>query len=331
MTSRNQIVAGLTLALLFATALPGRAAIPFFGSKKKEVPPGKKLTAAQSALIDKALLREKEVIKVVKERAPLVETYIQNMKPDPVMRQVPDSDEHFLGRVEFGKVIGDDQFKAGPKAGEKPKGKLGFFKGSFGFLSNLGGSLHLQFKPDGFDSRMMLLMDSNGNFDKQHYNFYFVRNDFLGSDSIRRCSTCTPQNKSMAGGRFFGRIWVETAGRQYVVRYQRRLCGLREGLSTSTTTSTAGGRMCSLSLWMPTSFYVEESDPKSQTSTLKFKAINHVWGYVLKVPAGDRRRTPRCKGSAAQPTFHRTSRRTRPTPVRARHSVSSPGAGRAIM
>jgi hypothetical protein len=37
-------------------------------------------------------------------------------------------------------------------------------------------------------------------------------------------------------------------------------------------------------LWLPTSFYVEESDPKSQTSTLKFKAINHVWGYVLKVP-----------------------------------------------
>jgi hypothetical protein len=32
---------------------------------------------------------------------------------------------------------------------------------------------------------------------------------------------------------------------------------------------------------------VEESDPKSQTSTLKFKAINHVWGYVLKVPTTD--------------------------------------------
>ena len=140
MTPRKQIVAGLTLALLIATALPGRAAIPFFGNKKKEVPPGKKLTPAQSALIDRALVREKEVIKVVKERAPLVETYIQNMKPDPVMRQVPESDEHFLGRVEFGKVIGDDQFKSGPKADEKTKSKMGFFKSSFGFLSNLGGS-----------------------------------------------------------------------------------------------------------------------------------------------------------------------------------------------
>jgi hypothetical protein len=38
-------------------------------------------------------------------------------------------------------------------------------------------------------------------------------------------------------------------------------------------------------LWLPNSFYVEESDPKSPESTLKFKAINYVWGYVLKVPS----------------------------------------------
>ena len=37
-------------------------------------------------------------------------------------------------------------------------------------------------------------------------------------------------------------------------------------------------------LWLPTSFYVEESDPKSEENTVKFKAVNHIWGYVLKVP-----------------------------------------------
>ena len=278
MTSRNQIVAGFTLALLFATALPGRAAIPLFGSKKKEVPPGKKLTPAQSALIDKALVREKEVIKVVKERAPLVETYIQNMKPDPVMRQVPESDEHFLGRVEFGKVIGDDQFKAGPKAGEKPKGKLGFFKGSMGFLSGLSGSLHLQFQPDGFVR--MVLIDSTGNFDRQHYNFYFVRNDFLGT--IPTAVFDVQPVKSVAG-EFFGRIWVETQNGN-IVRYNGDLAGSEKDYHEffhfdSWRTNVRPD------LWLPTSCYVEESDPKSNTSTLKFKAINHVWGYALKVPA----------------------------------------------
>src|ERR1039458_2134355 len=44
-------------------------------------------------------------------------------------------------------------------------------------------------------------------------------------------------------------------------------------------------------LWLPTSFYVEESDPKSTSSTLKFKAINYIWGYVLKVPESDAENT----------------------------------------
>ena len=279
MIFRTQITAGLSLALFAATAFsPASASVLGIGGKKKtDLFQGKKLTAAQSALIDKALLREKEVIKVVKERAPLVETYIQNMKPDPVMRQIPESDEHFLGRVEFGKVIGDDQYKAGPKAPDKTKGKFGFFKGSTGFLSGLSGSLHLQFQPDGFVR--MVLIDSTGNFDKQHYNFYFVRNDFLGT--IPTAVFDVQPIKSTAG-EFFGRIWVETRDGN-IVRYNGDLAGSEKDYHEffhfdSWRTNVQPN------LWLPTSFYVEESDPKSQTSTLKFKAINHVWGYVLKVP-----------------------------------------------
>ncbi len=279
MISRTYTLAGITLALFAATALPGRAnaSVLGLGAKKKDLFQGKKLTPAQSALIDKALLREKEVIKVVKERAPLVETYIQNMKPDPVMRQIPESDEHFLGRVEFGKVIGDDAYKAGPKAPDKSKGKFGFFKGSSGFLAGLGGSLHLQFQPDGFVR--MVLIDSTGNFDRQHYNFYFVRNDFLGTIPT---AVFDVQPVKSTAGEFFGRIWVET-GSGNIVRYNGDLAGSEKDYHEffhfdSWRTNVQPN------LWLPTSFYVEESDPKSQTSTLKFKAINHVWGYVLKVP-----------------------------------------------
>ena len=278
MISRKQIIAGLSLALFIASALPSHAAgITIFKGKKKEEPAGKKLTPAQIALIDKAIIREKAVIKVVKERAPLVETYIQNMRPDPVMRQVPESDEHFLGRVEFGKIIGDSAYEIGPKAGQKAS-KLGFFKNSMGFLTGLGGSLHLQFSEKGF--LQMLLMDSN-NFDRQHYNFYFVRNDFLGNIPTAVFDV-TPASKSDKG-RFFGRIWVETRNGN-VVRFNGDFAGSEKDYQEffhfdSWRTNVQPD------LWLPTSFYVEESDPKSQTSTLKFKAINHVWGYVLKVPA----------------------------------------------
>ncbi len=277
MTVRTQTIAGMTLALLVASAMPGHASgIDLFKKKKEEVQ-GKKLTPAQSALIDKAIVREKQVIKVVKERAPLVETYIQNMKPDPVMRQVPESDEHFLGRVEFSRIIGDNPYEAGPKAGEKPT-TMGRFKNSLNFLNGLGGSLHLQFHESGFVQ--MLLMDSN-NFDKQHYNFFFVRNDFLGNTPTAVFDV-TPAGGKNERGRFFGRIWVETRNGN-VVRFNGDFAGSEKDYQEffhfdSWRTNVQPD------LWLPTSFYVEESDPKSQTSTLKFKAINHVWGYVLKVP-----------------------------------------------
>jgi hypothetical protein len=284
MISRTQTVAGLTLALLVVSAMPGHAAGVDIFKKKKEVAQGKKMTPAQSALIDKAILREREVIKVVRERAPIVETYIQNMKPDPVMRQVPESDEHFLGRVEFGRVIGDNPYAAGPKSGEKGS-KLGFFKNSMGFLGGLGGSLHLQFQESGFVQ--MLLMDSNS-FDKVHYNFYFVRNDFLGNTPTAVFDV-TPASGKSEHGRFFGRIWVETRSGN-VVRFNGDFAGSEKDYQEffhfdSWRTNVQPD------LWLPTSFYVEESDPKSQTSTLKFKAINHVWGYVLKVPAKEAENT----------------------------------------
>jgi hypothetical protein len=259
-----------------ASTLPAHASGVDLFKKKKPEPSGKKLTPAQSALIDRAIVREKQVIKVVKERAPLVETYIQNMKPDPVMRQIPESDQHFLGRVEFARVIGDTAYEAGPKVAEK-KGKLGFFKNSAGFLSGLGGSLRLQFNEAGFVQ--MLLMDSNS-FDKQHYNFYFVRNDFLGNTPTAVFDV-TPQGNGR--GRFFGRIWVETREGN-VVRFNGDFAGSEKDYKEfyhfdSWRTNVQPD------LWLPTSFYVEESDEKSQTSTLKFKAINHIWGYALKVPS----------------------------------------------
>ncbi len=44
-------------------------------------------------------------------------------------------------------------------------------------------------------------------------------------------------------------------------------------------------------LWLPTSFYAEETDPKSPSHVLQFKAINHVWGYELKIPAPEEDQT----------------------------------------
>jgi hypothetical protein len=281
----KQSKAGLVLALFVATThIPAHAVgLPHVGGKKKEnnqdLLSPRKLTASQNALIDKAIAQEKVVIKTVKDRAPLVETYIQNMKPDPVLGQIPESDEHFLGRVEFSKIIGDNTYEVNPSTskGSSNGGKLGFFKQSASFLTGIGGSLRLNFHQAGFVQ--MLLMDSNG-FDRNHYSFGYVRNDFLGNTPTAVFDV-TPKGKNDKG-RFFGRIWIETRNGS-VVRFNGDFSGTEQEYSEyyhfdSWRTNVQPD------LWLPTSFYVEESDPKSVSRTLKFKAINHIWGYVLKVP-----------------------------------------------
>ena len=292
MTFRKQSTAGFALALFITAAFTAQSAfsLPLLAKKKKpdeDILPTRKLTASQNALIDKSIVREKEVIKTVKERAPLVETYIQNMKPDPVLGQVPESDQHFLGRVEFSKIIGGNSYEVNKAVsqGTTNGGKLGFFKNSASFLSSLGGSLHLTFKESGFIQ--MMLMDSN-DFDRQHYIFGYVRNEFLGTTPTAVFDV-TPLNGKRATGRFFGRIWIETRDGN-VVRFNGDFAGSEKDISEyyhfdSWRTNVQPN------LWLPTSFYVEESDSKSVSRTLKFKAINHIWGYVLKVPTAESENT----------------------------------------
>src|SRR5271168_4491876 len=279
----KQSIAGIALALFVAATLPAQAGAALLHGKKKkddDLSTSRKPTAAQNALIDKAIVREKVIVKTIKDRAPLVETYIQNMKPDPVLGQVPDSDQHFLSRVDFKSVINDDSYAVNKATsdGTGGGGKAGFFKHSLSYIGSLGGSLHLTFHEAGFVQ--MLLMDSTG-FDRQHYTFGYVRNDFLGNTPTAVFDV-TPLEGKKAFGRFFGRIWIE-ARNGNVVCFNGDFAGTEEDQKEfyhfdSWRTNVQPD------LWLPTSFYVEESDPKSVSRTLKFKAINHIWGYVLKVP-----------------------------------------------
>ena len=95
-------------------------------AKKKEskYAPAHQLTPEQAALVEKAIGREKVLIKNIQQRTPLVETYIQNMKPDIKLYQVPVSDEYMLSRVDFGKGFFDKSYEPRSK-----KATHGFFKG----------------------------------------------------------------------------------------------------------------------------------------------------------------------------------------------------------
>jgi hypothetical protein len=263
----------VTVALLFAPCI---SAVAFpLGKKKESQQEVRKLTPAQSALVDKAVTREALVVKTLKERTPIVETYIQNMRPDPVMGQAPDADLHFLGRVDFGRVINDTAYSSA----NRPIGKGQFFKHSLGYLTGLSQALHLTYHESGFVQ--MLLVDSK-DFNRATYTFSYLRNDFLGT--VPTMVFDVQPTKHNAYGRFAGRIWIERNGGN-IVRFNGDFDGgtaNREFFHfDSWRTNVQEG------LWMPTSVYIEETDPKSPTHSLEFKAVNYIWGYSLKVPAKD--------------------------------------------
>jgi len=214
-------------------------------------------------VIDRVVANEQRLYGQIRNYSPLVETYIQNLKPDKDLGQVPAGDKYFLGRANFSKGVSLVPLNDVSSKGRKMVGSIGNF---FSFA--------MQFLPDGF--LQMIFIDTNG-FDKQHYKFDYVRREFLGEV---RCLVfdVTPTDKNNHG-RFLGRIWVEDQD-YHIVRFNGAYSG--NGHSSwyfhfdSWRTNVQPG------LWMPTFVYSEEKDLHYAISKkLDFKAQTRLWGYNL--------------------------------------------------
>src|SRR5208283_3626758 len=115
--------------------------------KQPKYEQSRQLTAEQAALVQRAIAQEKVLIKSIQLRTPLVETYIQDTRPDVKLYQVPVDDQYMLSRVDFSKGFFDKAYT--PKAEEKH----GFFKGSFEAMTGLSKLLGLEkftYNPNGF-------------------------------------------------------------------------------------------------------------------------------------------------------------------------------------
>ena len=56
-------------------------------------------------VVDRAIAREHALMAFLKDRTPLVETYLQNLKPDKELGAVPSEDHYFLGRMDMGENV----------------------------------------------------------------------------------------------------------------------------------------------------------------------------------------------------------------------------------
>src|SRR5271168_4290797 len=214
-------------------------------------------------VIDRVITNENRLDQQIRQYSPLVETYIQNLKPDKDLGYVPAGDKYFLGRADFAKGVQLVSLSDAESKGKKIFGSIGNF---FSFA--------MQYLPDGF--LQMIFIDTNG-FDKQHYKFDYVRREFLGEV---RCLVfdVTPAEKNNRG-RFLGRIWVEDQD-FHIVRFNGAYSG--NGHSSwyfhfdSWRTNVQPG------LWLPTFVYSEEKDLHYALSKkLDFKAQTRLWGYNL--------------------------------------------------
>src|SRR5258708_36931432 len=108
-------------------------------------------------VIDRVITNENRANQQIRQYSPLVETYIQNLKPDKDLGYAPAGDKYFLGRADFSKGVTLVSLTDTNSKGSKIFGSIGNF---FSFA--------MQFLPDGF--LHMVFLDQNG-FAKHHSTF----------------------------------------------------------------------------------------------------------------------------------------------------------------
>src|SRR6202521_6103091 len=244
--------------LLFSTF----AAAAFAAPPAAPAPP-QATAKTMDEVIDRVITNENRLNGQITKYQPLVETYIQNLKPDKDLGYTPAGDKYFLGRAQFTKGV--ELISLSETGG---KGKK-VFTGIGNFFS-----FALQYPPDGL--LQLIFIDSNC-FDKQHYKFDYVRREFLGEV---RCLVFDVTPREKAGkGRFLGRIWVEDQD-YHVVRFNGAYGG--GGHSSWYFHFDSWRSNVQPNLWLPSFVYSEERELHyALAKKLDFKAQTRLWGYNL--------------------------------------------------
>jgi len=220
-------------------------------------------TTAQ--VVDKIVAQERAEMNTIRRYSPLVETYIQTVRPDKALGAVPDSDKYFLGRAELDKGVQLEPLING--------------SGKHKFLTSIGNIFSAEFLPRGF--LQMIYLDEDG-FDRQHYKFSYSGREFLGE--VRCLIFDVDPLPNTGKGRFAGRIWVEDQD-YHIVRFNGSYGGSSK---TSYYFNFDSWRENSgKNEWLPAFIYSEEGNVEyglAKNSAFRpFKAQTRLWGYDLNL------------------------------------------------
>ncbi|MGH9476659.1 MAG: M48 family metalloprotease [Terriglobales bacterium] len=255
------LLLGLTLpALALAQALP----------MPPPPPAAAPLTAAQ--VLARMSAHERQLWDQMREMKPRVETYLQNMRVDPVLGNVPVADRYYLGILDFSHGrFSTVSFLPRPRQ---------TWRRWIGPLDDLGTAPARHMLDLDLFGRTFagMLFPGGPHFDQKHYRFVFRRREFLGE--VRCYVFDVVPLDPHAKGSFWGRIWVEDHD-DVLVRFNGSFWENRYGhpdLHFDSWRVNVRPRV-----WLPAYIYCEESDlGYGLFRHARFQAQTRLWGYDLK-------------------------------------------------
>jgi hypothetical protein len=226
-------------------------------------------TSRLDDVLDAIIANERELATTLEQYQPLVETYLQTVKPDSALGFVPVKDNYFFGRLELPR--NQPVAEAGDGKGRSKKSKS---KKTLTLLDDF----HSQtFKPEAF--ARMLIVD-RGAFDRTHYDFEFIRPEFLGEVRTLVFDVVPKKGKAlnqMRTGRFTGRIWVDDQD-YHIVRFN----GIYASVLTVNFHFDSWRLNMAPGVWLPAYVYTEEADKAFKGVKLTHKGQTRIWGYEVK-------------------------------------------------
>jgi hypothetical protein len=211
---------------------------------------------ALTEVVDKIVAQEQAEMQSLRQYSPIVETYIQILRPNKELGAVAKGDKYYLGRAELARGVELEPLINGSRT------KHNMFGGLESFFA-------LEFLPRGF--LQMIYLDANG-FDRRHYRFDYVGREFLGEV---RCLVfdLDPLSKGDKG-RFVGRIWVEDQD-YHIVRFNGGYSGRSKTsyyFNFDSWRTNAGKNE-----WLPAFIYSEDVD---NVAVQSFRSQTRLWSYA---------------------------------------------------
>ena len=245
-----------SLYLLLVTLLIAGSCWAADGARIEQNPAG------YDATVGRIFARENQFVQSMRQYTPLVETYIQQQKPDNDLGEVPTTDRYFMGRLVVGDTISQKSFDKKP----------GLLRRT---LSVMTQAYRIEYLPLGF---MQLIFLDSHDFNRQTYDLKYLRREFLGQ--VRCMVFDVVPKQGVHGPHFLGRIWVEDQDFNII-----RLNGTYTPQPKfhfffhfdSWRLNVRPG------IWVPAYVYTEEKDRQySQFRSLTMKGQTRLWGYDLK-------------------------------------------------